>query len=241
MTRPSPVDDFAVPNAFVDEVMRLVAAAPQPMPVPTLWAAVLERSGGDALASIAAAWRLVRRGSLVPTPIRIQAFALVAVAALMVGGTGTLAAAAAYRTVDALVDRPDPMDLLSHSVLIEAPDVLRSPAPLVMAPPDPTEHRAVSGPVVETVATPTETPSPKRDRLPRGVAVSDGHADEDGASDGRGGGDDGDDHTAEHHDGDEDGADQDDHGEEGHDEDGDDGGDDGDAGDDGADDGGDDD
>jgi hypothetical protein len=178
MTRPSPVDDFAVPDTFVDEVMRLVAAAPQPMPVRTLWTAVLERSGRDAVASIAAAWRLVQRGSLVPTPIRIQAFALVAVAALMVGGTGTLAAAAAYRTVDALVDRPDPMDLLSHSVMIEPPDVLRSPMPLVMAKPDPTEHRAVSGPVVETVATPTETPSPKRDRLPKGVAVSDGDADE---------------------------------------------------------------
>ena len=145
MTRQPRAADFALPESFVDEVMRRVDAAPRPMPVRSFWSAVLDRSAFDIVGSVAVAWRLLAGGPRVPVMVRAQALALVVLVAVSIGGTGTLAAAAAYRTVAPIVFHDDPRDLLSESTPTDAPDVVpRASMRIVVAVPDRPDGRAIA-------------------------------------------------------------------------------------------------
>jgi hypothetical protein len=145
VTRQPSGPDFALPESFIDDVMRRVEVAPRPMPVRSFWSAVRDRSAFDVVGSVAVAWRLLMAGGRVPAMVRAQAFALVLLVAVSVGGTGVLAAAAAYRTVAPIVFRDDPRELLSESAPTDAPDVVpHASSPIVVAVPDRPDGRAIA-------------------------------------------------------------------------------------------------
>ena len=169
MTRQPSAADFALPETFIEDVMRRVDAAPRPMPVRSFWSAVLDRSAFDIVGSVAVAWRLlVGRRPRSRSWCAPRRFALVLLVAVSIGGTGTLAAAAAYRTVAPIVFRDDPRDLLSESTPTDAPDVVpRASLPIVVAVPDRPDGRAIArNGARSTSAAVPQQPKRRRTALP---------------------------------------------------------------------------
>jgi hypothetical protein len=214
MTRqPSPAD-FALPETFIDDVMRRVDVAPRPMPVRSFWSAVQDRSAFDVVGSVAVAWRLLVAGGRVPVMVRAQAFALVLLVAVSIGGTGTLAAAAAYRTVAPIVFHDDPRDLLSEAAPTDAPDVVpHASPPILVAVPDRPDGRAIARNGMRTTTVDDAADDATTDRplgKDRAAQAEDEDGDGDTGASHHGGGSDSDDED-DASDGEHDGSDEDAH------------------------------
>ena len=124
MTTPTPRRDF------IDRVMLTVETDPRPSATRSFARALQDRSPEDAVASLAVAWRLAAHARSVPTVIRVQALALVAIVALASGAAVTAAAGAAYQVAVPLVRSVavERMDVRSVPSIAPAPAATIEPA-----------------------------------------------------------------------------------------------------------------
>lgn len=131
--------DAGPSSGFGDRVMAAVATERPPNPL----------AAGGLVASLAAAWAIVR-SSARPIAVRMQAAALLVVAAVAIGSVGSVVVVGAARVL--APDVPPPS---------EAPIVSPSPSPSPTPSPSPSASpTATPSPTPTPTATGTETPEP---------------------------------------------------------------------------------
>ena len=141
-------DESFPPAAFSDRVMRAVSAEPRPAPAVAAAAAVRRRSLSATLASLRDAFR-VSFGGARPFAARAQAFALVLLVVVALGGT-TVGAASALGLLSGPAPSPSVPTVPSPSPSIDAAPspspslVSPSPAPTPSISPSPTQTEDAS-------------------------------------------------------------------------------------------------
>lgn len=129
---------------FGARVMAALAAEPAPQPVAAVGRALATGRPLAVLAGLRDAWRVALGGGR-PTVVRAQAFALVLLALLAFGAVGSLAGAAALRTLE-LRQAPAPLVLVT------------TPSPVATSTPRPSPSATATVEPTQTIE-PTESPS----------------------------------------------------------------------------------
>ena len=163
---PAPDDDFAT------RVMAAIAQEPVPQPAIVAGSAVRAGRPLAVLAALGDAWRVAVSGGR-PAGVRLQALAMVLVAAVAIGSilsAGGLAVVGALGWFDAPAPIVEPTPSPSPSV---APSLSPSPPPVVAPTPSPT---------------PTDTNEPERTNGPDDTDEPEGTDDGGGGNSGPGGG-----------------------------------------------------
>jgi hypothetical protein len=193
----------AITVDFEDRIMAAVASEAPPVPIGRGWSVV------GILATIRDAWRIAW-GTGRPLAIRVQALALVLLAAIAIGSVGTLAAVGAARLFGgpppAIDTTPTPTARPSPSATPSAlpspspsPEPTLSPSPSVTSEPSPsatpseTADATATAEATETAeaedtARPTDTPRPTDTQRPTDTPDPDGTAEPTDDSSGPGGG-----------------------------------------------------
>lgn len=142
---------------FADSVMAAVADEPTPRPWSALVVALRRGSLGAVAASIGDAWR-VAWGAGRPVAVRAQAFAIVTVAAVIIGSAGTIGAVGVSRFLGPTSFEPSPVPTLPAPSAAPTP-ALESPGPTPAPTSGATETPETSGSAQPSESAPGTSPS----------------------------------------------------------------------------------